>query len=106
MDSVAVEVGVPTEAGARRLSEELVEERIAAGTTMKSSTVPGHYRWNGDVHERSYWTVTALTTRQQVERLYDFVGARHGDDLLPITYRAFEATPEYHDWIESNVGTR
>ena len=103
MEPVAVEIGVPGEEAARRLSEGLVEERLAAGTKLASSTVPGHYRWEGEVHERQYWTVTALTTRNQVEAIYAYVDARHEDELLPITVHTFEASPDYRDWIEANV---
>lgn len=103
MEPVAVEIGVPSEAAARRLSEGIVEERLAAGTKMTSSTVPGHYRWEGDVHERAYWTVTALTARSQVDEIYAYVDDRHEDELLPITFHSVEASSDYRDWIEANV---
>lgn len=103
MRYVAVEIGVPNEDRARRLSEGLVQERIAAGTKMKSSSVPGHYRWKGEVHERMYWTVTALTTKAQVDCVYEYIKSRHEDELLPITYDTFEASQDYYEWIESNV---
>lgn len=103
MEPVAVEIGVPGEEAARRLSEGIVEERLAAGTKLSSSTVPGHYRWDGEVRERRYWTVTALTARRQVDEIYAYVDARHEDELLPITVDSFDASSDYRDWIETSV---
>lgn len=52
-----------------------------------------------------YWTVTALTTKAQVDRLYEYVKGHHEDEHLPITYDSFEASQDYCEWIESNVGS-
>ncbi|MFW5934431.1 MAG: divalent cation tolerance protein CutA [Halolamina sp.] len=104
MRHLAVDIGVPEEADARQLSEQLVEQRIAAGTRTGAAGVPTHYRWEGAVHERTYYTVTALTTDEQLDRLYAFVETELDDDLPPITYEPFEASEEYLDWVESNTG--
>ena len=102
VNHIAVSIGVPDEDDANELSRTLVEERIAAGTRTASGV--SHYRWEGEVHERTYWTVTAFTTETQLDRLYDHVGERHDDDLPGITYTEIEAEDAYLDWIEEQTG--
>jgi periplasmic divalent cation tolerance protein len=98
---LAVEIGVPDEADATALSRLLVEERLAAGTRTASGT--SHYRWEGTVHERTYWTVTAFTTCDNLERLYELVRAHHADDLPGVTYHEIDAAAAFLDWIEANT---
>jgi periplasmic divalent cation tolerance protein len=98
---IAVSIGVPDKADARELSRTLVEERIAAGTRTASGL--SHYRWEGEVHERTYWTVTAFTTESRLDALYEHVGERHEDDLPGITYTEIEASDEYLDWIDEQT---
>lgn len=98
---VAVSIGVSSEPGARELSRALVEERLAAGTRTASGL--SHYRWEGEIHERTYWTVTAYTTATHLEALYDLVYQRHEDDLPGITYAEIDASDEYLEWIEAQT---
>lgn len=101
MSYVAVSIGIPDESDATRLSRTLVEERIAAGTRITSGV--SHYWWDGGVHERPYWTVTAFTTAEYVELLYDLVDDFTDDDLPGITYAEIDASDEYLQWIESQT---
>jgi periplasmic divalent cation tolerance protein len=101
MAYIAVSVGVPDKTDAHRLSQALVENRIAAGTRLSSGM--SYYRWEGDVHERMYWTITAFTMSSQLERLYDVVLAQHDDDLPGITYTEIDANDEYLQWIEAQI---
>ncbi|SDJ93275.1 divalent cation tolerance protein [Halovenus aranensis] len=101
MPSLAVSAGLPTEADATELSRTLVEERLAAGTRI----VPGtsHYRWEGTVHERRYWTVHAFTTAANLAAIYDLVEAISDDDLPGVTYNEIDASDEYLDWIDAQT---
>lgn len=101
MTYIAVSIGVPDEADAQRLSRALVENRIAAGTRTSSGV--SHYRWEGEIHEQMYWTVTAFTMSSQLELLYDLVFVQHDDDLPGITYTEIDATDEFLQWIETNI---
>lgn len=102
MPYYAVRIGVPDEDDARQLSRTLVEERLAAGTRTSSGV--SHYRWDGSVHERTYWTVTAFTTGDQLEVLRDLVTSTHEDDLPGITYTEIDASEEYLQWIDDQTG--
>lgn len=101
MTCLAVNIAVPDEADAHELSRTLVEERIAAGTRISSGV--SHYWWDGSVSERSDWTVTAFTTADQLELLYDLLEDCHDDDLPGVTYTEIEAREEYLQWIEAQT---
>lgn len=103
MDYVAVSIGVPDEGDAHRLSRTLVEERLAAGTRTSSGT--SHYRWDGAVRERTDWTVTAFTTTEHLDRLYDLVGDSHDDDLPGITYTEIGANEAFRAWIDEETSS-
>lgn len=98
---LAVQIGVPGEEDAHELSRALVEERLAAGTRTASGL--SHYRWKGEIHERTYWTVTAYTTADHLEALYDLVYERHDDELPGITYTEIDASDEYLEWIDAQT---
>ncbi|SFB84119.1 Uncharacterized protein involved in tolerance to divalent cations [Halobiforma haloterrestris] len=102
MSHLAVRIGVPDESDATELSRLLVENRLAAGTRITSGT--SHYRWDGEVAERTYWTVTAFTHSAQLSALYEFVEKRHEDDLPGITYTEIDADDEYLRWIRDAIG--
>lgn len=101
MTHLAVSIGVPDETDARELSRTLVEERIAAGTRIASGT--SHYRWDGAVRERRYWTVVAFTTADNLEALYVLIDELHPDDLPGVTYVEIDARDEYLQWIEDRT---
>lgn len=101
MAYLAVSVGLPTEAAAAELSRTLVEERLAAGTRTVSGT--SHYRWEGTVHERRYWTVLAFTTDTHVDTICDLVDALSEDDLPGVTYSEIDAPDEYLAWIDAQT---
>jgi len=96
MSHIAVRTGVPDEADAEALSRTLVKKRIPAGTRITDGV--SHYRWEGEVHERHYWTVTAFTTTDELPPLYELVERSHSDDLPGITYTEIDASEEYLDW--------
>jgi len=101
MTYFAVRIGVPDETAAHRLSRVLVEERIVAGTRLSSGT--SHYWWDGEVNERRYWTITAFTTSENLELLYELVDDDHPDELPGITYNEIEARDEYLEWIDDQT---
>ena len=102
MTHVAASIGIPEEADARALSRALVDERVAAGTRISSGV--SHYRWDGTVRERTYWTVVAFTTEERLDDLYALVGEYTDDDLPGVTYTEIGARDEYLQWIEAQTG--
>lgn len=101
MPYLAVRIAVPDETDAQRLSRTLVEERVVAGTRIASGM--SHYWWDGTVHERMYWTITAFTTTDQLESLYELVTRTHDDELPGITYSEIDASEEYLRWIDDQT---
>lgn len=101
MTYLAASIGIPKKADAQQLSRTLVERRIAAGTRIVRGI--SHYRWDGDVHEREYWTVTAFTTRDQVDLIEALVHEYTDDDLPGITYTEIDASDAYLEWIETQT---
>lgn len=99
---LAVEVGVPDEELAERLADRLVATGAAAGT--RTTAGPSHYRWEGEVERRVDWTVTAFTTRERLDAVYDIVDDRHPDDLPGVTHREVDAREAFREWIERNTG--
>jgi len=98
---LAVSIGIPDDEQAQELSRTLVEERIVAGTRISSGL--SHYRWEGSVEQRRYWTVIGFTTDDNLERLYDCVDGFTDDDLPGVTYTEIGAHEEYLAWIDSET---
>ncbi|MFB6111516.1 MAG: divalent-cation tolerance protein CutA [Halobacteriaceae archaeon] len=101
MAYLAVAIGVPGEAQAHALSRLLVEEQVAAGTRLSSGI--SHYRWDGDVREAYYWTITAFTTDQHLDGIRTLVRERHDDELPGITWQELDAPDEYLTWIDEQT---
>ena len=97
MTHIAVDIGVPGEREAERLSRALVEERLVAGTRLTGG--PSHYWWEGEVEDEEYWTVTAFTVEELFEDLCNLVRDLHSDDLPGITYTGIDGTDEFLGWI-------
>ena len=55
------------------------------------------------MNERQYWTITAFTTAENLELLYELVDDDHPDELPGITYTEIDASDEYLAWIETQT---
>ena len=97
MTHISVDVGVPGEREAERISRALVEERLAAGTRL--TVGPSHYWWDDEVYDEEYWTITAFTVEERFEALRELVDELHSDDLPGVTYTEIGGTDEFLGWI-------
>ena len=87
-----------TEEQARELGRQIVGERLAACVQI---TGPIHslYRWRGELCEATEYRCTVKSTRQLVERLQDFILARHPYETPEILIADVQASDAYATWL-------
>lgn len=99
MDVSLVMITAPSGETAREIARALVEARLAAGVNVAAG-ITSFYRWRGAVEDGDEALLFAKTRTGLVERVIDFVKARHPYDCpaifaLPIT----AGSPDYLAWI-------
>ncbi len=104
MDATLVMVTAPSGEAARTLGWALVEARLAASVNI-SAGITSLYWWEGAVQEAAEVLLFAKTRADLVDRLIDFVKARHpyvcpGIIATPIT----AGNPDYLAWIGKETG--
>ena len=104
MSATLVMVTAPSGEAARTLGRALVEARLAASVNI-SDGITSFYWWEGGVRESAEALLFAKTRAELVDRVIDFVKARH-----PYVCPAIVATPivagnpDYLAWIEKETG--
>lgn len=104
MSATLVMVTAPSGEVARALGRALVEARLAASVNI-STGVTSYYWWEGAVREGAEALLFAKTQEHLVDRVIEFVKARH-----PYVCPAVVATPivagnpDYLAWIERETG--
>jgi periplasmic divalent cation tolerance protein len=104
MSATLVMVTAPSGEVARALGRALVEARLAASVNI-STGVTSYYWWEGAVREGAEALLFAKTRGDLVDRVIEFVKARH-----PYVCPAVVATPivagnpDYLAWIERETG--
>ena len=104
MDASLVMVTAPSGEMARALGRALVEARLAASVNV-SDGVTSYYWWEGALQESAEALLFAKTRTELVDRVIDFVTARH-----PYACPAIIATPivagnpDYLAWFERETG--
>jgi periplasmic divalent cation tolerance protein len=103
-DSLRLVVTTAADAAeAMRLGRTLVEERLAACTTI----LPGAqsvYRWKGHVETCGEAWLLIKTTAQELPALEARLHALHGYDTPEFLVLAAQASAGYLAWILGNVG--
>lgn len=88
---------------ARRVSRQLVEERLAACANVLG---PCHsiYRWEGKIEEASEVAAIFKTTTDQATHLIDRLTTLHSYDVpAAVAWEATQANATYAKWVESQV---
>ena len=104
MDASLIMMTAPSGEVARTLGRALVEARLAASVNI-SAGITSFYWWEGAVQEGGEQILFAKTRAELVDRVIDFVKARH-----PYVCPAIVATPitagnpDYLAWIEKETG--
>ena len=104
MSATLVMVTAPSGEAARTLGWALVEARLAASVNI-SDGITSFYWWEGGVRESAEALLFAKTREHLVDRVIDFVKARHPYDCPAIVATPIVAgNPDYLAWIETETG--
>ena len=104
MSATLVMVTAPSGEAARTLGRSLVEARLAASVNI-SDGITSFYWWEGAVEEGAEALLFAKTRAELVDRVIDFVKARHPYDCPAIVAMPIVAgNPDYLAWIETDTG--
>lgn len=104
MDATLVMVTAPSGEAARTLGRALVEARLAASVNIAAG-ITSFYWWEGAVQEGAEVLLFAKTRAELVDRLIDFVKARHPYDCPAIVATPITAgNPDYLAWIGKETG--
>lgn len=92
-------------AEASELAQSLVRRRLAA--CVQTSSITSSYRWNGGVVTEPEMLLTAKTTEDRVEELFEFIKGRHPYDTpelvaLPVTH----GSEAYLAWVVDETRPR
>ena len=99
MAASLVMVTAPSGETARTLARALVESRLAASVNIAAG-ITSFYRWQGAVEEGDEALLVAKTRTELVDRVIDFVKARHPYDCPAILATPVAAgNPDYLAWI-------
>ena len=104
MSATLVMVTAPSGESARTLGRSLVEARLAASVNIADG-ITSFYWWEGAVEEGAEALLFAKTRAELVDRVIDFVKARHPYDCPAIVAMPIVAgNPDYLAWIETETG--
>lgn len=95
-------ISATSEAEADRLSRDLVERRLLAGTFVTSGD--SRYWWNGQVCEATYYNVEGYTTRRHREQIIGVVEGESDDDVPIVEFVEVDGSRVFRDWVAGAVG--
>lgn len=96
-----VYITYPDEVTARRISKQLIDERLIAGANIMSAQ--SEYRWQGAVQQANEYACIAQSTRRRLPELVEQVEALHPYELPCITYSDVEANPAFVEWVHEQT---
>jgi periplasmic divalent cation tolerance protein len=89
---------------ARRISQELIERRLAACVNIVPQ-IESVYRWKGEVESATEWLLIIKTTADAFERLQYALVKLHSYDVPECIEIAIEdGSGAYLEWIGESVG--
>jgi periplasmic divalent cation tolerance protein len=89
---------------ARRISQELIERRLAACVNIVPQ-IESVYRWKGEVESATEWLLIIKTTADAFERLQYALVKLHSYDVPECIEIAIEGgSGGYLEWIGESVG--
>ena len=88
---------------ARRISRQLVEERLAACANLLAPC-RSIYRWQGRIEEAQEVPAIFKTRAEAAHRLVARIGELHSYDVpAAAVWPIAETLPAYRDWVRSEV---
>ena len=100
---VSVYATFGSDAEARRIARQLVEERLAACANILA---PCHsiYRWQGRIEEAAEVPVLLKTRADAAPRLIARIGELHSYDVsAAMVWPIADTLPGYREWVRSEV---
>lgn len=92
-----------TEADAKRLAKQLVEQQLAACVHV-SGPVTSYYRWQGKIEQADEWTCTIKTKVAVFERLSRAISSIHPYDVPEIVATPIsDASASYAAWLDDQI---
>lgn len=100
-DILVVTTTVATEAEARRLSQLVLQARLAACVQVEPITA--YFRWQGALQEDRELRLVCKTVQRALHPLLALLRAQHPYALPQLVVQALQGSAEYADWVDAQV---
>ncbi|NMI89186.1 divalent cation tolerance protein CutA [Nanohaloarchaea archaeon] len=88
---------------AKKISDELIEEELVAGTLITSGE--SRYHWEGEIEHQTYYNIQAYSPGELKQEITKKVESTHSDDVPIIEYIDIEGNQKFLDWVEESVNS-
>jgi uncharacterized protein involved in tolerance to divalent cations len=93
-----VRISATTEEEAEEIFDELIEEKLVAGTFITSGQ--SRFHWDGEIRDEEYFNIQAYTVEKKKQKLIEKVEEIHSDDAPIIELIEIEGNRKFLDWVE------
>ena len=98
-----VRTTLPTQTAANELAKSLVENKLAACVQI-TGPIQSVYRWKGELSVDQEFSLSCKTNSNRLNDLLEHLREQHPYELPEILIAAWRASPEYANWVNSQVG--
>lgn len=88
---------------AKKISDELIEEELVAGTLITSGE--SRYHWEGEIEHQKYYNIQAYSLGELKQEITEKVESTHSDDVPIIEYIDIEGNQKFLDWVKESVNS-
>lgn len=96
-----VRISAGSEKEAKEISDELIEEKMVAGTLITSGE--SRYHWDGEIEQQTYYNIQAYSLEGQRQKITEKVESIHSDDVPIIEYIEIEGNQKFLDWVKESL---
>lgn len=101
-EKIVVFVTCGTRVEAKKVAQQLVEERLAACVNLIATPFESIYRWKGKVERAKEFLLVVKTSRARFETLCETIQRLHSYDMPEVIALPIVAgSREYLEWIET-----
>lgn len=94
-------ISATTEEEAEKISDELIEEKLVAGTFITSGQ--SRFHWEGEIRDEEYFNIQAYTIEKKKQEMIEKVDDIHSDDAPIIELIEIEGNRKFMDWVEESL---